>query len=74
MVRTNNIKEDKKYLRGLPSKVIDLPGIRMETKADETIISVRDKFPPGSIALFETWIPTAEHATGEFEIGIALPQ
>jgi glycogen debranching enzyme len=55
---------DKKYLRGLPSKVIDLPGIRMESKADDTIITVRDKFPPGSIALFETWIPAAEHSTG----------
>ncbi|CZR51069.1 probable glycogen debranching enzyme [Phialocephala subalpina] len=56
--------EDKKFLRGLPSKVIDLPGIRMESNKDETIISVRDKFPPGSIALFETWIPEAEHTTG----------
>ena len=56
--------EDKKYLKGLPSKVIDLPGIRMESGTDETIISVRDKFPPGSIALFETWIPSAEHASG----------
>ncbi|TAQ88115.1 hypothetical protein B7494_g3583 [Chlorociboria aeruginascens] len=58
------VLEDKKFLRGLPSKVIDLPGIRMESKADATVISVRDKFPPGSIALFETWIPAAEHATG----------
>jgi glycogen debranching enzyme len=55
---------DKKYLKGLPSKVVDLPGIRMEAKADETVISVRDKFPPGSIALFETWIPEAEHTSG----------
>ncbi|KAM3077588.1 bifunctional 4-alpha-glucanotransferase/amylo-alpha-1,6-glucosidase [Clarireedia jacksonii] len=55
---------DKKFLKGLPSKVSDLPGIRMEAKEDETVISVRDKFPPGSIALFETWIPAAEHATG----------
>lgn len=55
--------EDKKFLRGLPSKVIDLPGIRMEARQDETVISVRDKFPPGSIALFETWIPEADHTT-----------
>ena len=58
------VLEDKKYLKGLPSKVVDLPGIRMEAQADETVITVRDKFPPGSIALFETWIPAAEHATG----------
>ena len=55
---------DKRYLRGLPSRVIDVPGIRMEVKGDETIIAVRDKFPPGSIALFETWIPAAEHSAG----------
>ncbi|KAK3393446.1 glycogen debranching enzyme [Podospora didyma] len=55
---------DKKLLRGLPSRLISLPGIRMEVKGDETIITVRDRFPPGSIALFETWIPAAEHSTG----------
>ncbi|KAI8632263.1 glycoside hydrolase family 133 protein [Xylariaceae sp. FL1651] len=55
---------DKKCLRGLPSRVVDVPGIRMEVKGDETIITVRDKFPPGSIALFETWIPAAEHSAG----------
>lgn len=56
--------DDEKYLRGLPSRVVDVPGIRMEVKNDETIITVRDKFPPGSIALFETWIPSAEHSAG----------
>ena len=61
---TKEALEDKKFLRGLPSKVVDLPGIRMETKGNDTVISVRDKFPPGSIALFETWIPEAEHSTG----------
>jgi glycogen debranching enzyme len=58
------VLEDKKVLKGLPSKVVDLPGVRMETKDDETVITVRDKFPPGSIALFETWIPSAEHSAG----------
>ncbi|KAK3335807.1 hypothetical protein B0T19DRAFT_19145 [Cercophora scortea] len=58
------VLRDKKFLRGLPSRVVDLPGIRMEMKGDDTVISVRDKFPPGSIALFETWIPAAEHSTG----------
>ncbi|PBP17319.1 glycogen debranching enzyme [Diplocarpon rosae] len=58
------VLDDKKLLKGLPSKVIDVPGIRMEVKPNETVISVRDKFPPGSIALFETWIPEAEHSSG----------
>ncbi|KJZ72119.1 hypothetical protein HIM_08492 [Hirsutella minnesotensis 3608] len=55
---------DSRSLRGLPSRVIDVAGIRMDTQGEDTIISVRDKFPPGSIALFETWIPAAEHSTG----------
>ncbi|KAG9247506.1 putative glycogen debranching enzyme [Calycina marina] len=61
---TKKVMEDEKFLRGLPAKVINLPGIKMEMNKDETVITVRDKFPPGSIALFETWIPAAEHATG----------
>jgi len=55
---------DKKFLRGLPSRLVGLPGIRMEVKGNDTIITVRDRFPPGSIALFETWIPAAEHSSG----------
>lgn len=56
--------DDKKYLRGLPSKVVDLPGVKLETNGVDTVLTIVDKFPPGSVALFETWIPTAEHATG----------
>lgn len=55
---------DKKLLRGLPSRVIDLPGVRIDVKGEDTTITVRERFPPGSIALFETWIPAAEHSAG----------
>lgn len=58
------VLNDDNYLRGLPSKVIDLPGIKMEVTSDKTVITVRDTFPPGSIALFETWIPEADHQAG----------
>ncbi len=58
------VENDKEYLRGLPSRLIDVPGVRMEVRSDETFITVREKFPPGSIALFETWIPAAEHSAG----------
>lgn len=61
---TQEVLKDSKYLRGLPSRVVDVPGIRMEVKGDDTHITVRDRFPPGSIALFETWIPAAEHSSG----------
>ena len=59
---TKEVMADKKQLRGLPSRVVDVPGVRLEYKDGDTIITVRDKFPPGSIAFFETWIP--EHAAG----------
>ncbi|KAL2017749.1 hypothetical protein VTK56DRAFT_1719 [Thermocarpiscus australiensis] len=60
----DEVLSDRRYLRGLPSRLVALPGIRMEVKGDDTVITVRDKFPPGSIALFETWIPAAEHSSG----------
>lgn len=60
----DEVLSDKKLLRGLPSRLVDLPGIRMEVKGNDTTITVRERFPPGSIALFETWIPAAEHSTG----------
>ncbi|EON97811.1 putative glycogen debranching enzyme protein [Phaeoacremonium minimum UCRPA7] len=58
------VLEDKKYLRGLPSRVIDIPGVKMEIKDNNTTITPLEKFPPGAIALFETWIPAAEHSAG----------
>ncbi|OAA61771.1 glycogen debranching enzyme [Niveomyces insectorum RCEF 264] len=61
---TKSVLGDAKYLRGLPSRVVDLQGIRIETNGGDTTLTVPDKFPPGSIALFETWIPAAEHSSG----------
>jgi len=55
---------DKTTLRGLPAQTHDLKGVIVEAVGDSTTISIPDKFPPGSIALFETWVPTAEHADG----------
>lgn len=55
---------DKTTLRGLPSHTKELEGVGIESIDSTTIISIPDKFPPGSIALFETWMPSAEHADG----------
>ena len=55
---------DEKELKGLPSRVLDVKGVCVDSKADETIISISDPFPPGSVAIFETWIPGAEHSDG----------
>ncbi|KAI1436687.1 glycoside hydrolase family 133 protein, partial [Xylaria sp. CBS 124048] len=60
----SEVEGDKAYLRGLPSRTVEIPGTRMEVEGDTTIITVHNQFPPGSIALFETWIPAAEHSAG----------
>lgn len=53
-----------KVLRGIPSKTKDLRGVTVEARGDDTVITVPSAFPPGSIAVFETWIPGAEHSEG----------
>ena len=55
---------NEKALRGLPSRILSLDNISIDTESDKTVISLKDKFPPGSIAIFKTWIPGAEHAVG----------
>ncbi|PGH05318.1 glycogen debranching enzyme [Blastomyces parvus] len=54
------VLSDKVYLRGLPSRVLSLDGVQVEEKGSETDITIPREFPPGSIALFETWIPGAD--------------
>ena len=55
---------DSKCLRGLPSRTKNLKGVSVTPQNGDTIIAIPDYFPPGSIALFETWIPSAEHSVG----------
>lgn len=53
-----------KVLRGIPSRTKDLKGVKVEQRGDDTVITIPEAFPPGSIAVFETWIPGAEHSEG----------
>ncbi|KAF1355279.1 hypothetical protein BDV97DRAFT_345156 [Delphinella strobiligena] len=53
-----------KVLRGIPAQTKDLRGVRVDNNGDDSIITVPEKFPPGSIAVFETWIPGADHTEG----------
>lgn len=55
---------DEKHLQGLPARTKNIKGTRVETDNGSSTIYVDDYFPPGSVALFETWVPSAEHATG----------
>ncbi|KAM0721639.1 hypothetical protein Q7P37_002564 [Cladosporium fusiforme] len=56
-------KHDK-VLRGVPSHTKDIRGVVVESNGDDSIIRIPGQFPPGSIAVFETWIPAAEHSEG----------
>ncbi|KAI9714308.1 MAG: hypothetical protein M1820_000269 [Bogoriella megaspora] len=58
------IVNDEHYLKGLPSKTKELSDVAVDINGDDAVIQVPDKFPPGSIALLETWIPAAEHNLG----------
>ncbi|KAJ5634158.1 Glycogen debranching enzyme [Penicillium herquei] len=55
---------DNKYLTGLPSATRELEGTKIEGDGNDVTISVLETLVPGSIALFETWIPATEHASG----------
>ena len=58
------VTSDKERLRGLPSRVVDSSAVTMDVRGDDTVLTVSGDFPPGSISLFETWIPAAEHTAG----------
>lgn len=49
---------------GLPSQLTELEGTLVNSKTGDTTLTMPSKFPPGSIALFETWTPGAEHSEG----------
>lgn len=55
---------DTNYLYGLPSEVSNLEDVQVNVKERETVLTLPSVFPPGSIALFETSIPSAEHSDG----------
>lgn len=57
-----SVLADKDILRGLPSIVYDLPGVGLAGSDQETVITIPRNFPPGSVALFETWISTVEQS------------
>ena len=58
------VVDDKTILRGLPSNTRNITGIGIENRKESTLLSIPEDFPPGSIALFETWVPAAELTEG----------
>lgn len=58
------VAADTEYLQGLPARTKNIKGVKIELDNDNTTIYLDEYFPPGSVALFETWIPSAEHSSG----------
>ena len=58
------LAEDHTYLRGLPGRVEEVHSVEVESTYDESVISIKGNFAPGSIALIETTLPAAEHSGG----------
>ena len=50
------VRADPTTLRGLPAELIKMDTPRIEEVDGSSIITILDHFPPGSIALFETWV------------------
>ena len=62
--KTRNSILGQDQLRGLPSTLSSISGVGIDERQDENILTMPKDFPPGSIALFETWIPSTEHSEG----------
>ncbi|KAJ5584700.1 Glycogen debranching enzyme [Penicillium hispanicum] len=60
----SQVLADEKRLKGLPGHTRDLESTKIEGDGKDVTVSVLETLIPGSIALFETWIPGAEHANG----------
>jgi glycogen debranching enzyme len=51
--------QNEQLITGLPARTTDVQSVLVAAEGDDTVITIPDFFPPGSIALFETWIPSA---------------
>ncbi|KAF3916690.1 4-alpha-glucanotransferase [Dactylellina cionopaga] len=56
----DSVANDPNLIRGLPSKVVDLAKPTIRDEGNNTVVTVPDEFPPGSIILMKTWIPTID--------------
>ncbi|PWW72085.1 Glycoside Hydrolase Family 13/Glycoside Hydrolase Family 133 protein [Tuber magnatum] len=55
--RKEKVLSQPDYLTGLPAKLVEVESPKIGENGNTTTITVPEKFPPGSIALLETWIP-----------------
>ncbi|KAK7204849.1 glucanotransferase domain of glycogen debranching enzyme-domain-containing protein [Myxozyma melibiosi] len=63
-------KHSDTVLNGVPVKVVDLkePSVVFNSVLNQSEITLPDHFPPGSIALIRTWIPSAEESVDDFVV------
>ncbi|KAK9465395.1 glucanotransferase domain of glycogen debranching enzyme-domain-containing protein [Lipomyces arxii] len=63
-------KHSDAELTGVPVKVVELqsPSVTYDSIHNQTEIMLPSHFPPGSIALIRTWIPSAEESVDDFVV------
>ncbi|KAK9431500.1 hypothetical protein V1505DRAFT_56979 [Lipomyces doorenjongii] len=68
LVKKAEYKHSDTSLSGIPVEVADLqpPKVTFDSTRNHTEIILPDHFPPGSIALIRTWIPSAEESVDDF--------
>lgn len=59
-------EEDSKYIRGIPTKLVDINPPRIEKNGADSYIYTDDSFGPGSIAVYATSVPTADASLDKF--------
>ena len=58
------VSSDKDFLQGLPNTLHNLECVSLHEHGNDTMIVFDGEFPPGSVALLETWIPSIEATEG----------
>ncbi|KAK9448060.1 glucanotransferase domain of glycogen debranching enzyme-domain-containing protein [Limtongia smithiae] len=74
LVKRGEYKHSDTQLTGVPVEVVDLqaPTVTYDSMHNQTSITLPDNFPPGSIALIRTWIPSAEESVDDFVVSGAV--
>ncbi|EPS42255.1 hypothetical protein H072_3786 [Dactylellina haptotyla CBS 200.50] len=58
----DSVFNDPYLIRGLPSKVVHLSPPTIKDEGNNTVVTVPDEFPPGSIILMKTRVPTIDQS------------
>ncbi|KAK9462891.1 glucanotransferase domain of glycogen debranching enzyme-domain-containing protein [Lipomyces oligophaga] len=68
--KTGEYKDSDTQLNGIPVEVVDLQAadVIYDSTNNQSVVNLPELFPPGSIALIRTWIPSAEESVDDFVV------